>query len=523
MMLNGRVPYRGVWDHKPPAIYLVNAAGLLLGGGSVWGVWVLEVISLGIATLLGFVLMQRAFGTLPAVWGSALWLGGLVPLLQGGNFTEEFILPLQFAMLFTIWKMNPAHRSRSLEFAFGLLFGVTLLFKVNVIGVQIGVLTVILIHQFYRGSWNAVLRSGVTCVAGVAVPLLFTLSVFTLFGSIHFLIDQTLTYGFSYSHSTLGSRWSSIKFGISSLEISEISRIGLLAWTIGVVRCLVLALRRETLDQKDALLLAVIIALPIELLSTGLSGRPYPHYFMTLLPVLAVLAAYIAKLILSVQIPGHFYITSARIDRLRRVLIVCVLVVFISRPSHLLAWQIKNDSLNSFDETRKESATFVKQTTNSNDYVLTWGNETVINFLSKRRAPTAYVYQYPLVTIGYESRGRTQQFLTDLSKSPPKVIVDGSAGTGYPPIDTPDMQDLIGTLDPSYKIPAGLVDAQHWIEANYTVVAQVGLAGWKIYVNNRTLPLILSNIHSVCQQTPHCLLMVTTSASWGIEKNGNRS
>src|SRR5215212_5827918 len=36
--LNGDIPYRDVWDHKPPLIYFVDALGLIITPHALWGV-----------------------------------------------------------------------------------------------------------------------------------------------------------------------------------------------------------------------------------------------------------------------------------------------------------------------------------------------------------------------------------------------------------------------------------------------------------------------------------------------------
>src|SRR5689334_23537947 len=101
-ILRGEVPYRDVWDHKGPIIYFIDALGLQLGGGSQWGVRLLEWMSLSVATLAGYDTMRRMFGIFPALCASALWIFSLVVLLQGGNFTEEYALPLQFGALWLV-------------------------------------------------------------------------------------------------------------------------------------------------------------------------------------------------------------------------------------------------------------------------------------------------------------------------------------------------------------------------------------------------------------------------------------
>ncbi|MBR5973662.1 MAG: hypothetical protein IK020_00595 [Clostridiales bacterium] len=51
--LSRKIPYRDLFDHKGPLTYVVYALGLLLSGGSNWGIWlVFTGINIGIFTLL---------------------------------------------------------------------------------------------------------------------------------------------------------------------------------------------------------------------------------------------------------------------------------------------------------------------------------------------------------------------------------------------------------------------------------------------------------------------------------------
>src|SRR6266496_1916463 len=55
--LNGDIPYRDVWDHKPPLIYFVDALGLRLTPDSLWGVWLLQFIVIFLTLLLIYKLL----------------------------------------------------------------------------------------------------------------------------------------------------------------------------------------------------------------------------------------------------------------------------------------------------------------------------------------------------------------------------------------------------------------------------------------------------------------------------------
>lgn len=65
----GGVPYRDVFDHKPPMIYFLNYAAILLGGD--WGQWLIDASLALLATLLFYRLCRRH--KLPFPW--------LLPLL----------------------------------------------------------------------------------------------------------------------------------------------------------------------------------------------------------------------------------------------------------------------------------------------------------------------------------------------------------------------------------------------------------------------------------------------------------
>src|SRR5215470_11276925 len=61
-ILAGQVPYRDVWDHKGPLIYYIDALGLLIGHGSRWGVWLLEVGALGAGAGLAYAGLTESLG-----------------------------------------------------------------------------------------------------------------------------------------------------------------------------------------------------------------------------------------------------------------------------------------------------------------------------------------------------------------------------------------------------------------------------------------------------------------------------
>src|SRR5437762_6127687 len=61
-VLRGGMPYRDVWDFKPPGIYVIYAATRHVFGPGQWAIRVVEVLGLG-SVVAAFVVLARRFFT----------------------------------------------------------------------------------------------------------------------------------------------------------------------------------------------------------------------------------------------------------------------------------------------------------------------------------------------------------------------------------------------------------------------------------------------------------------------------
>ena len=101
LILKGKIPYLDVWENKGPLVFYINALGLFLTNGSRWGVWLLEFLFLFGAGYLGYTVVKRIMGSIPALIGTLIWVTAAGNVLQGGNFSEEYSLLFSFvAVLF---------------------------------------------------------------------------------------------------------------------------------------------------------------------------------------------------------------------------------------------------------------------------------------------------------------------------------------------------------------------------------------------------------------------------------------
>jgi len=159
-ILHGDIPYRDFWDHKPPLIFYINSIGLLLGANTIWGIWILEILFLFLAAILSFELLSQSFEKNLSCVITLLWLFSLSSIIQGGNLTTEYAIPIQFGILFLYFKSQ--YKSNQLienkfqdyliYFIIGILSSLLILLKPNLCSIPLAVLIVLSLSYVFQNQ-----------------------------------------------------------------------------------------------------------------------------------------------------------------------------------------------------------------------------------------------------------------------------------------------------------------------------------------------------------------------------------
>lgn len=91
-MRRGLMPYRDVFDHKGPLLYVVNWLGLSISGGETWGVWLIEGALLVVGCLMLMRWGRRIVGTPCGGLAVLPYLAFVFNCIHGGNITETYAL-----------------------------------------------------------------------------------------------------------------------------------------------------------------------------------------------------------------------------------------------------------------------------------------------------------------------------------------------------------------------------------------------------------------------------------------------
>ena len=442
-ILHGELPYRDLWDHKPPVIFYINALGLAVTNNSRWGVWLIELAALFLAAFLGFQLIKKNFGVFPAIFSFLLWLLSLVPLLQGGNFTTEYTLPLQFAALWLVYKSDKPDFTNRYFFLIGLTGAIAFFTKQTAIGIWIAIVIYITVRNLASGQIKQWLRElSLISLGGLTVSAI-VLIFFGIQNALPQFWGAAFEYNFfyaSFTSSGLSTRWDSIIDGVRPLTKTGLLQFSLIGYVCAI---LLILIKKSSVDKFLPLLFVGLINLPIEFMLIGISRKIYPHYFMTILPVLS--------LFVGLTVWTFILLTSTwKIPNPVKYFVAIVIMGFFVQSS-------SDNYINQFYTYRKLDKNeavikYIKDATTPDDSVLLWGAESSVNYFAQRKSPTRFVYQYPLQREGYVNEELIVEFLDDVIRNRPRLIINADPLTPLYefPIQTAAMDLKIAYLQAHY-------------------------------------------------------------------------
>jgi hypothetical protein len=217
--------------------------------------------------------------------------------------------------------------------------------------------------------------------------------------------------------------------------------------------------RRNLSKQAFPILCIGLLNLPLELALIGLATKTFAHYYMTLLPILAIFSAVAIWTVISWLPKGIAF----EITKYVLTLAIAAWISWVSFNDYMDQLYIYRDF-----EKNNSVIEYITQNTSPNDQVLLWGSETSINYYSQRKSPTRFVYQGPLHEERYVNETMILEFLDETIENQPRLIIDTSPKTPLYsfPLTTEAIQDKVVSL-----------------QVNYCLIKKID--AWKIYEFSR--------------------------------------
>ena len=382
--------------------------------------------------------MDREFGIAAALAGSITLASGLLTVLEQGNVTEEYALVFQALCFWLFLKAHKKNYPVQASFWIGLIGGLAFNFKQTTIGVWIDLLCLL-------GGW--------------LIPSIIFVIFFASHNALVDYWEQAFLYNFTYIGKHEGLRRLVPVFFKGFLLLSQggVLYLAALGWLAGLGY---LWVNRKA--RLHPLIIIALVSLPIEVILITLSGRSIIHYYLTLLPVMAILTGVLIYAVprLLEKIPkGAFQ----KINRWTPAILLLAVILLQFGQIKYYPEYVRVLALNEYAPV----IDYVAINTEEDDKVLIIGAESVINFLTRREAPTRYVYQYPLALLG--RRSMFEEYFNQILQNDPVLIIDTRGRTR--------LDEKLYT--PLQKRSEIVREGVRYLGENYQQVAQFG--EWFVY------------------------------------------
>jgi hypothetical protein len=405
-MLSGQLPYVDFFDHKGPLLYFIDALGLLIGGYT--GVWLIELLFMFISVLFAYKTARFFGGKSIAFLGTGFSFVVLGSFFEGGNLTEEYVLPFIFISLyiFTKYFFIRAKFTKTELTVLGVCFGASLMLRPNMFAVWAAFCMVIFFRKLWKKEYKLIGQYILFFLIGVLFVLLPIVLYLKITGSFDECIDQFIVFNRMYASLSTNSVLIRIQFFARNFM-----------WGIGhaslpVIIAIIWLLKRPR-RAKYEFHIAYALSLVFSLLFIALSRIRCPHYCMILVPLYVPALTYCIKKLLLLFSLSKQYIVKYGVT----ILLACIFFSDSILFSLLrTGWNLRTEEKEYFINMGK----FINDNTDADDTVSVFGNQCAVYLYTERNTASKFIYQYPLAEVD-EAIGT--KYVADIQKAKPALFI----------------------------------------------------------------------------------------------------
>ena len=447
----GALPYRDLFDSKPPLLLYLYGLAAAIPGDPVRALWMLEAVWLAATLAVGFAFARRLANSRWAGLATAalLFVSSWSPSWGGywSRIQAEELLALP--MLGAAWLAWRAMERPRLALLTGVLTGVCGLMKVPSMAIAAAWALAWLVPAAgattpSRAHWTSASRRIGLLVAGIAVPWLLSLAWFSAHGALRDFVQAVFVYPRHYA-AIIAPPWTDVLRDFGKTEVGKGSLL-LAAGLFGLI-----TLRRARAREFWLVLPWIALTLSAVVAQRQLAG----YHYLLAVPALAVAG-------------GFGLVAMARSafdakDALRPTMAIATALVValavreawtwrdayaldlerlrgaITRDDYLLRMQQGSYSI----ATEAHAAEYVRDHTGPGDTLLVWGMSPGIYPLADRRPVTRFPFHKVLLTVAPLSiawpglEARRAQLMTAMRATPPTYILVGRGDpNGFDPTDS---------------------------------------------------------------------------------------
>ncbi len=441
----GGVPYRDVWEQKPPGLYYIYALAEWLFGRRMLAIRVLEATGLLVSSLI-LVLYTRKFikHDFPALLGGLLAALMYVQLefwytAQAEGFAYFFIVAATYFSLDVGKRRSPLLTTVAL----GAIHGVIFSLKPNL---AIGILVTIgllwsdvrsrLGAEGSRAVFVALAKHG-TCLSLGFVAVFAAWFSYIYIHAFEGFMDAVVWFNANYLRENGGADFDTVHWTLE--KAITMTPPGILAGAC----CLLFFFNRKDNPRRGAAILVAQAGL--QTFAVVVQGKLFNYHFTPVIPFLGVLASW-----------GFW--TFYRATNAHPVLVVATALLLLVKLPVAMPWWIERSRARQFlldnpdfqrgyyralyrhyeydlvDNT--DASYWIAQNTHPDDKIFVWGFEPTIYYQAQREPASRYIFNLPF-RVKWDQGWRRAELMGELRQNRPAVIVVSGVdsirwGTGNP-------------------------------------------------------------------------------------------
>jgi len=455
MIIKGDVPYKDVWDIKPPGIYFLYALGMKILGDSMVAIRIFDLFFTILNVLLIFYIVRKLFNEHSAFlsgffYGFYYYVNDFWTLGQVENFLNFFVL-LNFLFLYLAInnrRINPTATNTIFYLLAGVFSGLTVWFKQTAIFFPIISIYLIIIHKINVGNgrdrslsisepkvMKCLLKNLVLFFIGSLLVSLIFIIYFSLRGGWSDFVYTILVWDRHYG--AIVYKGGLIKF-LNAISVPVVYFVNYhLPFVILSISGLIISLIKKR-DFNHHFVLCCFLAGFLCIVAQGKFF--YYHWIVCYIPM-------------SIFAANFIYSSLRNYKKIYPVVILIVAIILIYAYtvekyifSFKYLYSYKKGAFSEMEyrgrfgaygkmepghfsiQAMYEVTDYIKSHTSEKDPILVFSFSSLPYYLSKREAPTRFFFNVPVIVSWVRNDWR-DEFVRDIRKRPPKyfIFIEGDA------------------------------------------------------------------------------------------------
>ena len=429
---SGRVLYQGIWDNKPPLLYLIYA----LFNGDQFSVRFLSLL-FGVAAVIAFFfLAKKLFSNNRSVYLSTIIYGFLfgLPILEGNIANAENFMHFPIILAFYIILSSYQKKNLIPFFISGVLLSLAFLTKIVAVFDFGALFLTILILKFYEGS---LLR--------INYRKIFTGFTQEVFFSLGFVLPILLSIIYFFTKGALSDYFRAAFFqnvgyvGSGNYFLFPMGWLVIKLFLLGLSTLLILKFRKK-IGVNGVL---IFLWLFFSVFNALFSAKPWTHYLLVMVPSFSLLLGLLidSKKISKITIPIFlitFYVVLSNFKFYGK-----NLAYYSNYFQFVFGNKSVDDYQSFFDRITPRDyslAKFILMNTKPSDSIFLWSDSGQIYALTGKLPPGRYIVAYHVTFF----KNAIEETKKDLARVQPKFIIQTK--------DSPEINNYLASYSLRYKI-----------------------------------------------------------------------